>query len=175
MTQRRGTAIKQCAVLEVMARLSELPDRGKDPGTSVSLGKIFRAKEYFNEIKTALKKGYTFDDLASIFTEKCGVEVSARQLKYHYTREKNRRSKNNAGRKQKQQDSSNTLKGGVPLEHHTQTCSAVDTGTAANVQAIPTISAPKPAAFVTSNSVTYPDEIGAGTGTFHFGKRRLNE
>jgi hypothetical protein len=99
MTQRRGTAIKQGAVADVMSRLSELPNRDKDPGAALSLSEVFRTKEYIAEIKGALKKGYTFENLAEIFTERCGVAVSARQLKYHYTREKNRKAKNSTGGK----------------------------------------------------------------------------
>jgi hypothetical protein len=162
-----------------MARLSELPERGKDPGASVSLGRIFRAKEYFNEIKGALKKGYTFDDLAAIFTERCGVNVSARQLKYHYTREKNRRAKNNADAKPKKTKRSDTSNGGALLEHSTQMGSgeeadadAGDTETAANVSAVPAIHTPKPEAFVTSSGAACLDETGTETGTFHFEKRQ---
>jgi hypothetical protein len=99
MTQRRGTTIKQGAVADVMSCLSKMPDRGKAPDTAVSLTEIFRTKEYLAEIKGALKKGYSFNDLAQIFTEKCEVNISARQLKYHCTREKNRSAKNSAGRK----------------------------------------------------------------------------
>ena len=99
MTQRRGTEIKQGAIADVMSRLSGLPEREKDPGAAVSLAEVFRTKEYLAEIKAALKKGYTFDDLAAIFTERCGASISARQLKYHCTREKNRSAKNSAGGK----------------------------------------------------------------------------
>jgi hypothetical protein len=159
-----------------MARLSELPDRVEDPGASVSLGRIFRSKEYFNEIKGALKKGYTFGDLAAIFTERCGVDVSARQLKYHHTREKNRRAKNNAGGKSKRSD---TSKRGAKRENPARKGSgeevdadASDAGIAANVPAVPAIHAPKPEAFVTANGVTCPDETRARTGPFHCGKRQ---
>jgi hypothetical protein len=162
MTQRKQTTIRQGAVSDVMARLSELPDRGKDPGASVSLGRIFRAKECFNEIKGALKKGYTFDDLAAIFTERCDVDISARQMKYHYTREKNRRAKNNTGGKPKRSDTSN---GGALPENPTRKDSGgeagayvCDVGIAANISAIRAIRAPKPGAFVTSNGVTCSDE-----------------
>jgi hypothetical protein len=82
-----------------MSRLSELPEREKDPGAAVSLGEIFRMKEYMAEIKCALKKGYTFENLAAIFTERCGVAVSARQIKYHFTRAKNRSAKSKPGKK----------------------------------------------------------------------------
>jgi hypothetical protein len=82
-----------------MSRLSELPEREKDPGKAVSLGEIFQTKEYMAEIKRALKKGYTFENLAAIFTERCGVAISARQIKYHFTREKNRSAKGKSGKK----------------------------------------------------------------------------
>jgi hypothetical protein len=99
MAQRRGTTIKQSAISDVMSRLSELPEREKDPSATVRLAEIFRTKEYLAEIKTALKKGYSFDDLAGIFTERCGVAVSARQIKYHLTRAKNRSAKGKSGKK----------------------------------------------------------------------------
>jgi hypothetical protein len=99
MTQQRGATIRQDTVAEVMSRLSELPEREKDPGKAVSLGEIFRTKEHMTEIKRALKKGYTFENLAAIFTERCGVAVSARQIKYHFTRAKNRGAKGKPGKK----------------------------------------------------------------------------
>jgi hypothetical protein len=82
-----------------MSRLAELPDRGKDSSSAVRLGKIFRTKEYLAEIKGALKKGYMFDDLAAIFSERCSVNISARQIKYHFTRAKNRSAKGKSGKK----------------------------------------------------------------------------
>jgi hypothetical protein len=81
-----------------MSRLSELPEREKDPGAAVSLGEIFRTKEYMAEIKGALKKGYTFENLAAIFTKRCGVAISARQIKYHFTRAKNLEVKGKSGK-----------------------------------------------------------------------------
>jgi hypothetical protein len=99
MAQRRGTAIKQGAVTDVMSRLANLPNHEKDPGAAVSLSEIFRTKAYLNEIKCALKKGYTFENLAEIFTERCGVSISARQIKYHLTRAKNRSVKGKLGKK----------------------------------------------------------------------------
>jgi hypothetical protein len=167
MAQRRGTTIKQSAVSDVMSRLSELPDRGKDPGAVISLSKVLHTKEYFAEIKGALKKGYTFSDLAAIFSERCGVSISARQLKYHYTREKNKSAKHNAVGKPRQQD---TSKDDATPENLARMSSsgeaeadAGDTGTVADVQAI---HAPKHAAFILPNGVTCPAE----TGAFHFEK-----
>jgi hypothetical protein len=94
-----------------MSRLSELPKREKDPSAAVSLPEIFRAKEYMAEIKGALKKGYTFEDIAAIFTERCGVAVSARQIKYHFTRAKNWGAKGKSGKKAGE---TSTSGGGVP-------------------------------------------------------------
>jgi hypothetical protein len=109
MTHRRGTAIKQGAVTDVMSRLANLPNREKDPGAAVSLSEIFRIKAYLNEIKCALKKGYTFENLAEIFTERCGVAISARQIKYHFT------YANNQGAKSK--SAKQAEKTGVPENH----------------------------------------------------------
>ena len=89
MSQKKKTTITQGAVSEIMSHLSDLPEREKDPATPVGLSELFRTKEYATEIRTALAKGYTFEDLARIFTEKCGVKITARQLKYHHTHEKN--------------------------------------------------------------------------------------
>jgi hypothetical protein len=164
MTQRKGTAIKQSAVSEVMSSLSELPDRGKDPGTAISLGKVFRTKEYFAEIKGALKKGYTFENLAAIFAERCDVNISARQMKYHYTREKNRRAKNNAGGKPKQPD---TSKGSAQSGNSARTDAIDETGDAGSVANAAAIHVPK-RAFVTADGATCPAE----TLAFPFEKRQ---
>ncbi|MDL2264609.1 hypothetical protein LJC31_08155 [Synergistaceae bacterium OttesenSCG-928-I11] len=93
MSQRRKTNIKQGALADVMLHLAELPKREKDPTAQLGLSEIFRTKEYMAEIRGALKKGYSFEQLAEIFTERCGVEVTPRQMRYHYTRERNLRTK----------------------------------------------------------------------------------
>jgi hypothetical protein len=51
------------------------------------------------EIRGALKRGYSFDDLAEIFTGMCGVAISARQIRYHYTHGRNQGAKGKSGRK----------------------------------------------------------------------------
>lgn len=103
MTQKRKTIIKQGAVADVMSHLSKLPAREKDPDMPVGLSELFRTKEYAAEIRAALDKGYTFDDLASIFAEKSGVKITGRQLKYHHTHEKNLKAK---GKKSKSKGAS---------------------------------------------------------------------
>jgi hypothetical protein len=75
---------------DVMSCLSELPEKRESPDTAISLAEIFRTKKYLAGIKGALKKGYSFDDLARIFTEKCGINISASVTK---GQEKPRRKK----------------------------------------------------------------------------------
>jgi hypothetical protein len=96
---RKGPVIKQGKVTELMSKLASLPERERDPDEPVSLSEIFRTKEYAAEVKAALKKGYSFENLAEIFSERCGVAVIARQMKYHFTRGKNRGMKSKSGRK----------------------------------------------------------------------------
>jgi hypothetical protein len=86
-------------VAALMTELASLPECEKNPNDPVSLSEIFRTKEYISEVKAALKKGYTFENLAKIFTERCGIAVSARQIKYHFTRAKNRGVNGKSGRK----------------------------------------------------------------------------
>ena len=111
MTQRKQTTMKQGTVKDVMSHLSRLPEREKDPTAPITLPEIFRSKEYVIEIEKALQRGYSFNDLAAIFTERCGVSVSARQLKYHRTREKNQLAK---GKKSKR---AGVSKSSVPSEN----------------------------------------------------------
>ena len=86
----RVIQLQQSMVTDLISHLAKLPEREKSPDDPVSLPEIFRTKEYMAEIRNALKRGYTFEDLSRIFTEKCGIPISVRQLKYHYTRGKNK-------------------------------------------------------------------------------------
>jgi hypothetical protein len=97
--KRKSPIIQPGDVTELMSQLAKLPEREKAPGDPVRLSEIFRTKKYIAEIKGALKRGYSFDDLAKIFTERCGVIVSARQIRYHFTREMNRGKKTKVGNK----------------------------------------------------------------------------
>jgi hypothetical protein len=109
MTQtKRKTTMQQGAVTDAMSHLSGLPEREKSPGALVSLSDISRTKEYVSEINAALKKGYSFADLAEIFTEKCGASISGRQMKYHYTRRKNQELEKKAARKTQNEVSANS-------------------------------------------------------------------
>jgi hypothetical protein len=100
MTHKRRTIqLQKSTISDLMSHLAGLPEREKGSDDLVNLPEIFRTKEYMAEIRGALKKGYTFEDLAGIFTKRCGVIVTARQLKYHFTRGKNRGLKNQVGKK----------------------------------------------------------------------------
>ena len=99
MSQRKRTAIKQGAMMDVMSHLSNLPNREPDPSILLGLSEIFHTKEYMTKIKGALKKGYTFDDLAEIFSDRCGGSINGRQLKYHYTRAMSLAAKRKSGGK----------------------------------------------------------------------------
>jgi hypothetical protein len=100
MTQkRRAIQIQQGVVTDLISHLANLPEREKSSDDPVSLPEIFRTKEYMAEIQGALKKGYTFEDLAKIFNERCGVTVTARQIKYHHTRGEKQDSKSKSGKK----------------------------------------------------------------------------
>jgi hypothetical protein len=96
MTKKSPT-IQQSKVTDLMTQLANMPERKKAPGDPVSLSEIFRTREYMAEIKRALKRGYSFDDLAEIFTEKCEIAISARQIRYHYTHGKNQVMKSKSG------------------------------------------------------------------------------
>jgi hypothetical protein len=99
--KKQSPVIQQGIVAELMSALANLPVREKAPEDPVSLAEIFHTKEYVTEVKAALRKGYTFEHLAEIFTERCGVVVSARQIKYHLTRGQNQGTKSKAGKKAK--------------------------------------------------------------------------
>ncbi len=90
---RKTQTLRHEDVSNLMSHLANLPERKKSPGETIQLSELFRSKEYMSEIRSALKKGYTFGDLAEIFSERCGVSISERQLKYHYTRQMNLRAK----------------------------------------------------------------------------------
>jgi hypothetical protein len=96
---RKSSIIQQSKVTDLMSQLANLPERERAPDDPISLSEIFRTKEYVAEIKGALKRGYSFDDLGKIFTERCGVAISARQIKYHYTRGTTQGMKSKPGKK----------------------------------------------------------------------------
>jgi hypothetical protein len=97
--KQKSPIIRQGKVTELMTELANLPEREKAPNDPVSLSEIFSTKEYAAEVKSALKKGYTFENLAAIFTEKYGIAVTARQIKYHFTHAKNQGVKSKSGKK----------------------------------------------------------------------------
>ena len=92
----RTIQLQQGTVADLISQIANLPEREKSADDPISLPEIFRTKEYITEIRGALKRGYTFEDLSKIFTERCGVSISTRQLKYNYTRGKNKPQKGRA-------------------------------------------------------------------------------
>jgi len=77
-----------------MSYIKNLPASENDPESLLGLPEIFRSKEYAAYIESALRKGHTFDNIAEIFSDKFGITITGRQLKYHYTRAKNLGRKN---------------------------------------------------------------------------------
>ncbi len=138
MTQRKKTTIQQGAVADVMSHLSRLQEREKDPAKPVALSELFRTKVYAAEIQSALEKGYSFDDIAEIFTQRSGVQVTGRQLQYHYTREKNLRAK---GKKSK---GTGGVKKTVFSTASQQKVSGNDEGSASNTAAVSLSLPPQP-------------------------------
>ena len=94
MTQRRNIMVKRSLVDEAMSYIKNLPACENDPDSLLGLPEIFRSKEYAAFIESALRKGHTFDNIAEIFSDKFGITITGRQLKYHYTRAKNLGRKN---------------------------------------------------------------------------------
>ena len=97
-------------VTEMVTELANLPKREIKPDDLMTLPEIFRIKGYMTEIKGALKRGYSFDELAEIISERCGVAISARQIRYHFTRAQNMGKKSGTGQKTAKKP------GGFPLE-----------------------------------------------------------
>jgi hypothetical protein len=97
--KRRSPTIQQGILREFIAKLAKLPNRKGEPDVPASLSEMFRTKEYMTEIKAALKRGYSFDDLAKILSELCGFVITSRQMKYHFTRGKNRGLKSKSAKK----------------------------------------------------------------------------
>ncbi len=137
MKQRKRTTLQQGVVVDVMSHLSKLEGREKDPSKPVALSELFRTKEYAAEIQSALGKGYSFDDIAEIFTQRSGVQITGRQLQYHYTREKNLRVK---GKKSK--GTGAAKKAESPAASQPKV-SGNDEGSASNVTAASTCSPPQ--------------------------------
>ena len=89
----KSIQLQQGAVSDLISHIANLPEREKSADDPISLPEIFRTKEFLTEIRGALKRGYSFEDLSQIFSDKCGVSISTRQLKYHYTRWKSKPQK----------------------------------------------------------------------------------
>lgn len=156
--QRKRTTIRQGAVDDVMSQLSKLPEREKDPTKPVSLPELFRTKEYVVEIERVLRRGYSFDDLAEIFTERCGVEISARQLKYHHTHTKNLKAK---GKKSKTAGASKKMPSPAKVPECDEKSGSNIAETSVEISPQNRTSAPQSTAFVSEKMGTTASEAGA--------------
>jgi len=87
MTQSKKTIqLRHGAVANLISHIKDLPEREKSPDAMLSLSEVFSEKSFISEIKILLKKGYSFGDLAGFIAEKCGISVTERQCRYHFTR-----------------------------------------------------------------------------------------
>jgi hypothetical protein len=168
--KRKSPIIQQGKVTALMIKLANLPEREKAPDDPVSLPEIFRTKEYAAEVKAALKKGYTFENLAEIFTGMCGVAVSARQIKYHFTRGKNLGVKNNSAKTAPKTGASGAAESHV---------SSADSLSKSDVEGMEeNVAAPESEAnsssigsgFVFEDRAATDEAGNANTGAFFFGK-----
>jgi hypothetical protein len=111
----KSPTIQQGRVTELMAQLAKLPEREKAPDDPISLSEIFRAKEYAAEIRGVLKRGYSFGDLAEIFTGMCGAAINEGQTGITIRAGRIRERKANpAGRPEKAALLRNTIHSGIP-------------------------------------------------------------
>lgn len=83
----RAASIQKQAIDQVNASLQELPEKPKD---NLSLREAVNQLQ--DEIRAALAKGYSYEDLASMFSEK-GIDISALTLKRYVSSGRSRASK----------------------------------------------------------------------------------
>ena len=90
MTKRgKPIQIQHNVVMELVSHLKELPSRDENINKVLTLTQIFHTEAFKREVKALLKRGYTHKEISKIITEKCGIIISERQVKYHYTRAEN--------------------------------------------------------------------------------------
>lgn len=83
----RAASIQKQAIDQVNASLQELPEKPKD---NLSLREAVNQLQ--DEIRAALAKGYSYEDLAAMFSEK-GIDISALTLKRYVSSGRSRTSK----------------------------------------------------------------------------------
>jgi hypothetical protein len=166
--KRKSPIIQQGKVTELMSRLANLPEREKAPSDPVSLSEVFRTKEYITEIKTALKKGYTFENIAEIFSERCGVAVSARQIRYHFTRAKNRSVKGKSGKKSEENSISENNVSSADFQQTDESEDVKEDFIAPDSQ---TKAFSNVSGFSFENRATVRTEVKADSGAFQFDMR----
>lgn len=105
----RAASIQKQAIDQVNASLQDLPEKPKD---NLSLREA--VSQLQDEIRAALAKGYSYDDLAAMFSEK-GIDISALTLKRYVSSGRSRTGKAKAAstrtrrpRKAKEDSSTNS-------------------------------------------------------------------
>ena len=86
----RAASIQKQAIDQVNASLQDLPEKPKD---NLSLREA--VSQLQDEIRAALAKGYSYDDLAAMFSEK-GIDISALTLKRYVSSGRSRAGKTKA-------------------------------------------------------------------------------
>jgi hypothetical protein len=86
----RAASIQKHAIDQVNASLQELPEKPKD---NLSLREA--VSQLQDEIRAALAKGYSYEDLAAMFSEK-GIDISALTLKRYVSSGRSRAGKTKA-------------------------------------------------------------------------------
>ena len=88
------------AAADLISKIKELPTREKGPDEVITLSELFHMKDFLTEAKSLIDRGYSARDLARLVTEKCGTDVSARQVKYFITYHSKKRRKRHSSSKQ---------------------------------------------------------------------------
>lgn len=88
----RAASIQKQAIDQVNVSLQELPEKPKD---NLSLREAVNQLQ--EEIRAALAKGYSYEDLAAMFSEK-GIDISALTLKRYVSSGRSRSGKGTATR-----------------------------------------------------------------------------
>jgi len=110
MTQKgKPIQLQHSVIMGLISHLKELPSRDTNANKVLTLTQIFHTEEFKKEVQSLLQKGYLHSEIAAIITEKCGVHISERQVKYHCTRAANTKKYKKSSRKatQKVNETSN--------------------------------------------------------------------
>ena len=77
--------IKRGTLIDLQVKIKDLPTAEPSRDDVIEFNKIFTDKDFMDNIKGAIIKGYTFSKIAKVCQDN-GVNVTARQLQYHLSR-----------------------------------------------------------------------------------------